>query len=154
MLKIEINKQLSAKFLKMMKEAPEKCQRGIEIALRRCGDQMRNEAGRNAPFKTGNLRRSITMELGKDYVIVGSNLEYSRIQDQGGTIKAHTIFPKKSKVLRFVINGRVVFAKKANIPARTVKPYQGKGYLTPAFEKLANGEASAIFMKEIQAIFN
>lgn len=140
-MKFEINKQLSAKFLKIMKESPEKSKKAIEIGLRRCGDQLRNDAGKNAPYKTGNLRRSITREMvGSTKVIVGSNLEYARIHDEGGDI-----FPKTKKYLHFPVNGRWVRVKKVHIPK-----YQGKGYLTPAFNKLVDGDAEKIFMDEIQ----
>lgn len=140
-MKFEINKQLSAKFLKIMKESPEKSKKAIEIGLRRCGDQLRNDAGNLAPYKSGNLKRSITMEMvGSTKVIVGSNLEYARIHDEGGDI-----LPKTKPYLMFQVNGHWVRVKKVHIPK-----YNGKGYLTPAFNKLVDGDAEKIFMDEIQ----
>lgn len=139
-MKISLNKQLSAKLLRIMKESPAKMKKATTVALRRCGDQLRNDAAQNAPYLTGNLRRSITMDMvGDKKAIVGSNLEYARIHDEGGII-----YPKKSKYLRFQVGGHWVTVKKVTIPK-----YRGQGYLTPAFEKLVKGDAEKIFTEEI-----
>lgn len=123
-----------------MKESPAKMAKATTIGLRRCGDQLRNDAAQNAPYLTGNLRRSITMEMVNDKkVIVGSNLAYARIHDEGGVIT-----PKKGKFLRFQVGGQWVSVRKVTIPK-----YRGQGYLTPAFEKLAGGDAVDIFTEEI-----
>lgn len=135
-----MDKQLSAKLLRIMKESPAKMKKAVTIGLRRCGDQLRNDAAENAPYLSGTLRRSITMEMPNDKkVIVGSNLEYARIHDEGGVIE-----PKKSKYLRFQINGHWVTVKKV-----TIHKYRGQGYLTPAFEKLVKGDAEKIFTEEM-----
>lgn len=140
-----------------MKESPEKMNKAVKIGLRRCFDQLRNDAATMAPYKSGNLKRSISGEAGTKSVtklyankaIVGTNLKYARIHDQGGTIPAHTIFPKKKKALRFLVGGKWVVVKSARIPARRVKPFKGRGYLTPAFKKLASGDAEKIFNEEM-----
>jgi phage gpG-like protein len=74
---------------------------------------------------TGILRQSFTPETGpgnafkhveiaEDYVRNSTNVEYARIQNQGGTI-----LPKKGKFLVFLAaDGRKIFAKKVTIPAR------------------------------------
>lgn len=141
MLQIKIDKKASAKFLKLMKQAPQKADKAFKMGLRRCGDQLHRDAAKGAPYKTGNLKRSITSELhGSEKVVVGTNLVYARIHDEGGVI-----FPKKSKYLTFKIGGRWVRVKKV-----VIKKYKGKGYLTPAFEKLARGDAEKIFNEEFE----
>lgn len=40
-----------------------------------------------------------------------------------GTI-AHTVVPKKAKVLRFTVGGQPMFAKKARIPAKAARPFK------------------------------
>ena len=107
-----------------------------------------------APYDTGTLKRSITIEpqFPTDRVEVGSNLNYAKIHDQGGVIPAHMVTPKKGKALRWFVNGRPVFSFGHMVPKRTVKPYKGRGYLTPAFNKLAKGDAQRIFAEEIQNI--
>ncbi|MBA4541976.1 HK97 gp10 family phage protein [Thermoactinomyces daqus] len=76
------------------------------------------QAKKNAPVKTGHLRRSIfnlspVRPTGTRY---GSAVVYARIQELGGTIK-----PKNKKYLRFVVDDKVVYARKVNI--------KGKHYL-------------------------
>lgn len=143
MLKINLNEQLSADLLRIIKNAPDKYEKAINIGLRRCGDQLRNDAIELSPFQTGVLRSSITMQIvPRSKVTVGTNLEYARIHDEGGVI-----YPKKSKYLTFKVGGRWVRKKRVVIPK-----YKGRGYLTPAFERLANGEAIKIFKEEIDAI--
>lgn len=72
---------------------------------------------------TGRLRNSIFPVIGYNYAAVGTNVEYAKIHQFGGKIRipAMTILPVRKKALRFVIDGEEVFAKKAEIPARTVK---------------------------------
>ena len=75
--------------------------------------------------RTGHLRRSIysdVIERG-DHIagIVGSDLVYARIQEEGGVIVA-----KNALYLRFTIGGRWVSVKQVVIPARP--------YIEPAIQ--------------------
>lgn len=38
--------------------------------------------------------------------------------------KAHDVRPKRAKVLRFTVNGKPMFAKKARIPAKAARPFK------------------------------
>lgn len=79
------------------------------------------EQGR-IPFLTGDLRKSIQVEhVGLGRATVGSNLNYARPVHDGRP--AMTIKPKKGKFLRFVIDGKEIFAKQVNQPARKGKPF-------------------------------
>ena len=86
----------------------------------------RKDAGNSKPLlvQRGTLRRSITFNAFPDgSVIIGSNLVYSRIHQEGGTTKAHDIKPRNKKALRF--NGicrRLVHHPGSVIPPR---PYLG-----------------------------
>lgn len=62
---------------------------------------------------SGLLRRSITNTSDDETAVIGTNRIYAGIHQFGGVITA-----KKSKYLRFKINGREVFAKSVVIPAR------------------------------------
>ncbi len=62
---------------------------------------------------SGLLRRSITNTSDDKTAVIGTNRIYAGIHQFGGVITA-----KKSKCLRFKINGREVFAKSVVIPAR------------------------------------
>lgn len=72
---------------------------------------------------TGMLKNSITYALRNDdtELAIGTNVVYAKIHQEGGKINipARTIVPKKAKVLRFTINGKVVFAKSVHQKART-----------------------------------
>lgn len=67
---------------------------------------------------TGDLMKSIDKYATSSKVMVGSNKEYARIHQLGGTVR-----PKKGKFLKFRgLDGEDVFAKEVTIPAR---PYLG-----------------------------
>lgn len=139
---INIDIQTSRGLQKLLDNAPELVDEAIHIGLRRCGDEIRNRAGDMAPYKTGNLRRSLTIDLSEDEVTVGTNLEYARIHDKGGEIRA-----KNKPYLVFQINGHWVRTKKVTIPK-----YKGRGYMTPAYKEMADGGAKQIFVEEINRI--
>ena len=90
---------------------------------------LKNKASQRAPYKTGQLRRSIAerptnikTENGVTTGDYGSDLPYARIYELGGTIPAHVVKVKNRKVLT---NGVDFFGASANIPARYVaaRPY-------------------------------
>lgn len=97
----------------------------IHTGLTRIGLEMHDDAGTNAPFDTGNLRRSITAKVTKRQVKVGSNLVYARIHDKGG------------------VTGRGYRVKIA-----------AKRYLTGAFEKMQAGRAIEILQDELDRVFS
>lgn len=72
---------------------------------------------------SSNLRDSIDYKATSDTVMVGSNLPYARIHQEGGKTKAHVIRPRKKKALAF---GGVV-RKKVNHPGSEIpaRPYLG-----------------------------
>lgn len=151
MIRVQIDKQASDALLRVMEKAPSKIKGAVATGLLRIGFDARSKAISLAPYKTGHLRRSLNQSFrsGDDFVVFGSNLEYARIHDQGGDIPAQTIRPKRAKALRFFIGGKAVFAKRAKIPARRVRPYKGRGYLTPAFEEMKKGKAVKIMNEEL-----
>jgi hypothetical protein len=153
---VRFSKNQAKKLEDTLTRFPQKVEGAISAALFSIGNELAQDAGDMAPFLSGNLRRSITVlpqSIPQDHISVGTNLEYARIHDQGGTIKARTITPRNpSGFLRFQIGGKWVFTKKVRQPARTVQPWKGKGYLTPAFESQVNGRALATFLKEIDLI--
>lgn len=98
-------------------------------ALMAGGEVIRGSAARRAPYKTGNLRRSITVSepegsaSGAVWVTIGTNLVYAAIHEFGGTITAKTAL-----MLHWVDDdGQHHFAREVHIPARP--------YLRPAFDE-------------------
>jgi phage gpG-like protein len=74
--------------------------------------------------RRGTLRRSITFNAFPDgSVIIGSNLVYARIHQEGGRTKAHEIKARNAKALKFLgIYRKHVHHPGSDIPAR---PYLG-----------------------------
>lgn len=92
-------------------------------ALTSGAEIIRNAAVQKAPFKTGNLRRSLHIEPGDGReVLIGTNLDYAAIQEFGGIIKA-----KNGPYLKFKIGDQWVQTAQVQIPARP--------YLRPAFDE-------------------
>lgn len=93
----------------------------INKSLRQSALLVRKDASKNAPYKSGTLRRSLTEKVYSDRAVVGTNVVYARIHELWGTI-----LPKKWPYLRFKVWNRRVTTKKVNIKARP--------YLKPALE--------------------
>ena len=144
MITLKIDKTKSKAFLDFMEKAPDKAGDSIDIAVRRVADALRNKSVKLAPYKTGNLRQSITIKHRKFRAEVGTNLVYARIHDQGGIIR-----PKRKRLLRFKVNNKWVVARQVRIPK-----YKGRGYMTPAFQELARGRATKIFEQEIDKLLS
>lgn len=106
---------------------------GAAVATQAVGDALTagaqlivNDAKENAPYLSGTLKRSIhssqpSLNSGRWEVRIGTNLEYARIHEYGGTIRA-----KNKPFLVFKIGGKLIFTKSVQIPPRP--------YLRPAFD--------------------
>lgn len=72
---------------------------------------------------TGRLRQSIGFAIKDDSVAIGTNLEYAKKLQEGGTAKipARTIIAVKKKALKFEKAGRTIIVKKVYQPARTAQ---------------------------------
>lgn len=71
---------------------PAHFQKAIDIALKRIGFEVERGAKIDAPYKTGNLRRSIRSEQSKTDVTTGTNLVYAAIHEFGGnTGRGHRV---------------------------------------------------------------
>jgi len=70
--------------------------------------------------RTGRLAGSIhvTPHLGdtQSYVQVGTNVEYARIHEYGGTTKAHIITARNKKALAFISGGADVIVRSVRHP--------------------------------------
>jgi hypothetical protein len=87
------------------------------------------------PVDTGLLRASNNLRLWENALVVYgevfNRLDYAPPVHNGS--RQHTIVPKKKGGrLRFIVNGQVVFAKSAVIPAR-----KGRPWLTQAMLQVA-----------------
>ena len=126
---------------KILKKYPEKAKAAVKKSLLESAIEVQNKAKKNAPYKSGNLRRSITHEAKADFAKVGTNVVYAPVHEFGATI-----IPKTAKFLRFKVGGRWVRTKKVIIP-----PYKGKGFLRPALKEKKT-KIMDIFAKNIRNI--
>ena len=90
-------------------------------------NEANNIARREAPIRTGNLRRSITKRKASRFVgelrsNARSNGKPYWPMVQYGTAP-HTITPKKGKFLVFEKDGETVFARKVNHPGTAANPF-------------------------------
>jgi len=74
--------------------------------------------------RTGRLRRSIHYTVSsadsRTTAIVGTDVNYAAIHEFGGRIPARTVYPKTRQALRFEMGGKIIFAKRVNIPPVTM----------------------------------
>lgn len=95
--------------------------------LTEAGRQVVNRAKVLAPVRTGRLRSSIRAEPPRIFSLrgsltVGSDLEYAGFVNDG--TRPHQIKPRRSGgVLRFVVGGRVVYARVVNHPGTRARPF-------------------------------
>lgn len=85
-----------------IKECFDKEQSPDGVKWRQLSDARHNERSKRGSYKilsdTGELRRSVKYKAFSNYVIIGSNLKYSRIHQFGGKI---TVTPKMRKFLHY-----------------------------------------------------
>ena len=77
----------------------------------------------------GDKGNTISLPLRPLEVIIGSNVEYFEVLEEGS--KPHVIRPKNKKALRFTIGNQVIFAKQVNHPGT-----KGHHMLKNAYDKI------------------
>ena len=130
MVKLDIFTKYKGKKLKDV----EKGIRSAEVkALKAYTVNIWGDAVRNAPRKTGTLKRSIQSEVDAGNLIgrVFTNLKYSRMVEEG--TRPHKIKARRVKALHFMWNGKPAFFKSVNHPGT-----RGQFYMRNAFDKWKN----------------
>lgn len=107
--------------------------RALHAALRRAANQGLKDAveaaansARSTPLfndVTGALRNSITERVGDLEGEVAANAKHARFVECG--TDPHEITPRRKQALRFVQNGRVVFASRVMHPGTKARPFMG-----------------------------
>lgn len=105
--------------------------RGASMSeLRRVGPAVVNRAKVLAPVRTGRLRAAIgparysrTWTL-RPQVTIDVNVDYAGFVNDG--TRPHIIRPKNKRALRFVVDGRVVFATVVHHPGTRAKPFMDR----------------------------
>lgn len=89
-------------------------------------------SGSHPMVRTGLLRSKIYVRMiGAFSAVLGDPVEYASAVENGATIQRPEIRPKRAKALRFVVGGKVVFAKR--VKARTIR-VPAYPFLWPALE--------------------
>jgi hypothetical protein len=101
---------------------------GLDIARREVTDTTRRVLTRAivlTPVDTGLLRAANQMRVRVQGLTVTGEVFnptiYADAVHSGS--RAHVVRPRRKKVLRFVVGGQVVFARKVTIPARRGRPW-------------------------------
>lgn len=109
---------------------PELDKQTITIGRRRMASLQRrvaNQARQDVPVRTGNLGRQVKEG---DIRVAGPRTVSGSVRDDAkyavfvhdGT-RAHVIRPRHAKALRFMVGGRVVFAKMVRHPGTKARPF-------------------------------
>jgi len=93
-------------FWELVEKSASLAERVIREAARRAEELIRERA----PRRTGKLARSIGSAIEGNRALVGVRVDYARFLEWGA--RPHEIRPRHARALRFVMRGRVVFAKR------------------------------------------
>ena len=104
-IKHNLDDVLSA-FWNLVERSVSLAERIIREAARRAEELIRERA----PRRTGRLIRSIGSTIEGTRALVGVKVDYARFLEWG--TRPHEIRPRHARALRFVIRGRVIFAKR------------------------------------------
>lgn len=101
--------------------------RGASMSeLRRVGPMALNRSKILCPVDTGRLRASLRGNLSRTWTLrpqytISTDVEYATMVHDG--TRPHTIRPRNAQVLRFVVDGRVVFARVVHHPGTRARPF-------------------------------
>lgn len=121
-----------------LSEAPAEIRRKAPAAVKKTLFDIEADAQILAPVDTGNLKASIGTDMDADGLggEAGPTADYGAMVEYGTEphiIRAHGGF------LRFVVGGRVIFARQVNHPGTRPQPYMG-----PAFDRNVPGLERAL----------
>jgi hypothetical protein len=109
-IKVENLEELRAAF----KKAPEITAKELEKATKEAGKTVLATEKQEVPIKTGQLRRSITMDYRPISVSIYPTVKYALPVHEGS--KPHIILPVRKTVLAFKKGGKMIFARRVNHP--------------------------------------
>lgn len=116
-------------------------EKAVFNAAQRIGYRIEEEAKSTAPVKSGNYRNNIKFN-GRDEVVANEN--YSAAIEYG--VQYRIVTAKVAKALRFVVNGKVVYAKSVKLPARKPNPVMRNA------AKRVQKEVTKIFNEEFSSV--
>jgi len=140
-IKIENLDELRAAF----KKAPDIASKELQQATKEAGKIILATEKTEVPVKTGQLRRSITLDYKPISVSIYPTVNYAFSVHEG--TKPHVILPK-GKVLAFKKNGKMIFARRVNHPGN--KPNK---FVERTVDK-TESKVNSLFSKALENIIN
>lgn len=96
------------------KKSPQITDKELQKATKDAGKFILSAEKSEVPIKTGQLRRSITLEYKPITASIYPTVKYAVPVHEGS--RPHVILPTKSKVLRFRVGNKWIYARKVNHP--------------------------------------
>jgi HK97 gp10 family phage protein len=128
------------------KKAPEITDKELQKATKDAGKFILATEKSEVPVKTGQLRRSITLEYRPISVSIYPAVKYALPVHEGS--RPHVIVPKTKKMLAFKIGGKMVFAKRVNHPGNKPNPFVDRTV------SKSESPVNAFFSKALDNIIN
>jgi len=141
-IKIENLQELRSAF----KKAPQLVSKELEKTTKDAGKHILAAEKEEVPIKTGQLRRSITLDYKPISVSIYPTVKYALPLHDGS--KAHVITPKTKKVLRFKAGGKWVYARRVNHPG-----YKGNKFVERTVSR-SESPINRLFDKALENIIN
>lgn len=141
-IKVENLQELQSAF----KKSPEITAKELEKATKDAGKFILATEKSEVPVKTGQLRRSITLDYRPISVSIYPTVKYAIPVHEGS--RPHTISPRSKSVLRFKKGGKIIFAKRVMHPGN--KPNK---FVERTVNKSEN-PINAFFSKALDNIIN
>lgn len=116
-----------------------------QVLKRRTG-RLAASIARNAPETRSRFEETAVSATS----YVGTNVSYGKTWEYGAHVPAYDIFPKNRQALRFMMNGKEIFAKHVHMPARDIK---ARPFLAPALQEMKPfiiAELQAVLLKATQ----
>lgn len=113
-----------------LKAIPEESRRRLRAVIIRDGKELAATvraklSGPVLKVRSGRLLGSIRTEMVEDATsiygrVYSRGVPYAAIHEYGGQTKPHVIRPVRAQMLRFMVGGKVVFAKSVNHPGSKI----------------------------------
>ncbi len=131
---------------KGIKQAQIHLQRKVDENLKSGKFGIKTDGGRLA----ASITTSPVYRVGDSLMgIVGTNLKYARIQEEGGKTSAHVIRAKNADALHFFIGGKEIFRKSVNHPGSKIPAHW---YMRKTMEEEQNYILDIIRFAQVEAL--
>ena len=128
------------------KKAPQIVDKELQAGTKEAGKLVLATEKQEVPVKTGQLRRSITLDYKPISVAIYPTVKYALPLHEGS--KPHVIVPVRKKVLAFRKGGKLIFARRVNHPG-----YKGNRFVERTVNAVT-GPLNRIFEKVLDTVIS